>query len=64
MFLVFSVHFQPANAFFVLFEVILSLIFCNLVSKSVFVTKSACPNLALKFSVVSLLNSGVVIYLP
>ena len=34
-----------------------------MLSKSVFVTKSACTNLASKFSFVSLLNSGVVIYL-
>ena len=46
-----------------LFEVTLSLIFFNLVSTSVFVIKFACANLALKFSFVSLLNSGVVIYL-
>ena len=46
-----------------LFEVTLSLFFFNLVSKSVFVIKFACANLALKFSVVSQLNSGVVTYL-
>ena len=33
---------------------------CNLISKSVFVTKSACANFALKFPVVSLLNSELV----
>ena len=48
---------------FVLFETIIRLRFDNLLSKSVFVTKSACANLAAKFSAVSLLNSGVVIYL-
>ena len=37
--------------------------FFSLSSKSVFVTKFACANLAAKFSAVSLLNSGVVIYL-
>ena len=49
---------------FLVFFSFRSLISFNLVSKSVFVTKSACGNLALKFSVVSLSNSGVVIYLP
>ena len=48
---------------FVLFEVILLLGLCSLLSKYVFVTKSACFNLALKFFVISLLNSGVVMYL-
>ena len=35
----------------------------NLASKSVFVIKFACANLALKTSAAKLLNSGVVIYL-
>ena len=35
----------------------------SLVSKSVFVIKLASASLALKISVVNLLNSGVVIYL-
>ena len=35
----------------------------SLSSKSVFVTKFACSNLATKFSAVGLLNSGVVMYL-
>ena len=35
----------------------------SLASKSVFATKPACASLALKFSVVSLLNSEVVMYL-
>ena len=34
----------------------------SLSSKSVFATKCACFNLTAKFSAVSLLNSGVVIY--
>ena len=50
MFLVFLVY-------FVLFEVIFLLRLCSLASKSVFVIKFACANLALKFSVVSILNS-------
>ena len=36
----------------------------SLGSKSVFVIKFACANLALKTSVAKVLNSGVVIYLP
>ena len=48
--------------YFALFEVIFSLRLDGLLSKSVFVTKSASVNLAAKFSAVSLLNSGVVIY--
>ena len=35
----------------------------NLASKSVFVIKFACANLALKTSAAKVLNSGVVIYL-
>ena len=45
---------------FVLFEVIFLLILDSLLSKSVFVTKFACANLAETFSDVSLLNSRVV----
>ena len=45
---------------FVLFETIFLLRSDNLLSKSVFVTKSACANLAAKFAAVNLLNSGVV----
>ena len=56
MFLVFLVHFQQANPLFYL-----KLISCNLVSKSVFGTKSACANLALKFSVVSYRNLPIMI---
>ena len=48
---------------FSLFELILLLKPFSLSSKSVFVTKFACANLAAKFSVVNLLNSEVVIYL-
>ena len=62
MFLVFFSSFSTSKSF-ILFEVILLLMSCNLISKSVFVTKSAYANLALKFSVVSLLNSGVATYL-
>ena len=63
MFLVFFFSLFSTNKCFVLFEVILLLMSCNLISKSVFITKFACANLALKFSVASLLNSGVVTYL-
>ena len=51
------------SKFFVLFEVIFLLRFESLLSKYVFVIKSACANLAAKFSAVGLLNSEVVIYL-
>ena len=61
MFLIFFSSFSTSKCLD-LFEVTLSLNFFNLVSKSVFVMKFACANLALKFSVVSLLNSGVVIF--
>ena len=37
--------------------------FDSLASKSVFVIKFACANLALKTSTAKVLNSGVVIYL-
>ena len=43
---------------FALFEIILLLISCSLVSKSVFVTKSAYANLAVKTPAAKLLNSG------
>ena len=49
--------------FFVLFELIFLLRFFSLSSKSVFVTKFACANLAAKCPAISLLNFGVVIYL-
>ena len=49
---------------FVSFEVILLLRICSLVSKSGFVTKSACANLAVKTPAAKLLNSGAVLYLP
>ena len=48
---------------FVLFEVIFLLRLDSLASKSVFVIKFACANLALKTSAAKVLNSGVVIYL-
>ena len=48
---------------FDLFEVIFLLRLDSLASKSVFVIKFACVNLALKTSGVKVLNSGVVVYL-
>ena len=51
------------NSFFVLFAVILLSRLDTLLSKSVFVTKFACANLALKTLAVNTLNSEVVIYL-
>ena len=63
MFLISLIHFQPLGNHFVLFEVIFLLRLDSLLSKSVFITKFACANLAAKFSAVSLLNSGVVMYL-
>ena len=53
-----------ASKCFALFELIFWLRLFSLSSKSVFVTKLTCFYLAAKFSAVSLLNSGVVIYLP
>ena len=47
---------------FVLFEVIFLSKFCSLVSKSVFVTKCTCAIIVLKFPVVSLLSSEIVVY--
>ena len=51
------------SACFVLFELIFLLRLISLLSKPVFVSKCACANIAAKFYVVSLLNSGVVTYL-
>ena len=51
------------SKFSVLFSVIFLLRLGNLASKSVFVIKLACTNLALKTSAAKVLNSGVVIYL-
>ena len=48
---------------FALLEATFLLRFISLLSKSVFLTKFAYANLAAKFSAVSLLNSGVVMYL-
>ena len=45
------------------FEVIFVLKLDSLASKSVFVTKFACANLALKTLAAKVLNFGVVIYL-
>ena len=47
----------------VLFNTIFILRFDSLLSKSTFVTKFACANLALNTSAANLLSSGVVIYL-
>ena len=49
----FLIHFQQANVW----------IFFNSVSKSVFVIKFACANLALKTLAAKVLNYGVVMYL-
>ena len=62
MFLVLFNSFSTSTCF-VLFEVFFLFKLFSLSSKSVFVIKFACANLAAKFSVVSLLNSGVVRYL-
>ena len=51
------------DSFFVLFIAILLSRLDTTLSKSAFVTKSACANLALKASAAKVLNSGVVIYL-
>ena len=52
-----------ASMFFNLFVVIFMLRLDNLASKSVFVIKLACSNLALKEPAAKVSNSGVVIYL-
>ena len=62
MFLTFSIHFRTSK-YFVLFVVIFLLRLDSLASKSVFLIKFACANLALKTSVESLVNSRAVIYL-
>ena len=51
------------STFSVLFSVIFLLILDNLASKSAFVIKLPCANLALKISAAKVLNCGVVIYL-
>ena len=51
------------NKSFDLFAVIFMLRLDNLASKSAFVIKLACANLALKTSAAKVLNSGVAIYL-
>ena len=61
MFVIFLVHSEQVNVF--LFELIFLLRLISLVSKSVFVTKFACANLAAKRFAVKLLNFEVVIYL-
>ena len=48
---------------FDLFEVIFLLRFDSSASKSVFVIKFACVNLALKTLATKVLNSGIVMYL-
>ena len=62
MFVVFFNSFSPSKCF-VLFELIFLLRLIDLASKSVFVTKFVCTNLAAKPFAVKLLNSEVVIYL-
>ena len=51
------------DSFFASFAAILLSRIDTLSSKSVFATKCACANLALKTSAAKALNSGVVIYL-
>ena len=51
------------NKCFDLFDVIFLLRLDNAKSKSIFVIKFACANLALKTLAAKVLNSGVVIYL-
>ena len=63
MFLAFFNSFSRGKCFD-LFEVIFLLRLDNLASKSVFIIKFACANLALKTSGAKVLNSGVAIYLP
>ena len=58
----FSISFS-IDSFFVLIAAILLLRLGTLLSKSVFATKFARFNLALKASAAKVLNSGVVIYL-
>ena len=62
MFSAFSVHFQQVRGLF-LFEVTFLLRFDSFESKSVFVTKFTCANLALKTLAAKVLNSEVVTYL-
>ena len=61
MFSAFSTHFQQVMFCFICSNLLLRL--DSLASKSVFVIKFACANLALKTSAAKVLNSGVVIYL-
>ena len=61
MFVVFLIHFQRVH--FVLFKLLFLLMLINLVSKTVFVTKFACANLAAKLFAPNLSNSEVVKYL-
>ena len=51
------------KTYFVYFELIFLLKFFSLSSKSVFVAKFACADLAAKRFAVGVLNSGVVMYL-
>ena len=62
MFLAFFNLFSTSKCFD-LFEVIFLLRLDSLASKSVFVIKFYCANLALKTPVANVLNFGVVIYL-
>ena len=63
MFAIFLIHFEQVNALFCLSYFFFGVRLFTLVSKSFFVTKFACADLALKISAVNLVNSGVVIYL-
>ena len=51
------------DSFFVLFAAVLLSRLDTVLTKTAFVTKFACANLALKTLAATLLNSGVVIYL-
>ena len=62
MFLVFSAHFQEVNSLTYL-QYFFMLRLDSLASKSVFVIKLACANLALKTSAAKVLNSGIAKYL-
>ena len=62
MILVFFSSFSTSK-YFILFESIFLLRLTNLASKSVFFTRFACANLAVKLFAVRLLNSEVVMYL-
>ena len=58
-----SLNSFSTGTYFVLLELTFLLSLVRLVSKSVFVIKFACTNLAAKNSAINLLISGVVMYL-